>query len=1091
MPREKTQVALPDNKNEALNKLFDSAGYEKTRAKIDKELPFFQYYLNQAVVNLQKLGAPELGRDEDKVQRLIEGLSDEKIQVLADFLWLFKTDNPGEDFKDYRKTTTMLVDRIFRLRNFFCHPERGPIAPLITDTVFYHFFAGWALGEARLHSLEGGVKSDRIFKMSIMNAQEIDKDDRTRNTFAFTRRGIVMLICMALYKDEAIEFCQALDDMKLPRVELDEELEQSEEEQTELRKKASIRKAYHLVFSYFSKKRSFNAVDQENHDFVCFTDIIGYLNKVPMVSMDYLALNEERERLAKLDAESTESEENRRFKYTLHRRMKDRFLSFITAYCEDVSLLPHIHFKRLDISPYIGRKRYCFGVEKDNSVRQSRHYAIEKDAIRFEWRAEQHYGDIHINALRSAISAAEFKRLMIASRSQKTSGMFKPDAELNRYFTAYHKVLEKMLNEPECDFINREGYLPELVAITGASPEELMDNDTLLKKMSPFFPENITRFFIPRDNIPSNEVLLAKLKNALENAIRHDEEFIARMDGAKEWADKYADVPLEKRPKRPRDFTFNDNAFIAKVFALLNLYLPDDRKFRQLPKGKQHRASMDFEYQTLHAVIGRFSGDQQELWDYLKGVRTVYRYEGKKKFRDHTVNVIDSKRRPQLFDVADQLKAKEGEFFNQERKRLDRNPQFDANGRPRQPRHSLQMLARAAVLLHKDFCKKLLNQYGNAKLDGLRTQLQEDCRKFGVRLGLPLSHDAILKTILHIDEAKWLHAFNEKENRPWENRSLLLGGHVVTQIPLPNTFTSLCLTRILKKRQDMLPFFRKDGSFDFNKLFREVYAANARLSLRSFYDVTPLLALAKTKSVAGTAWEPELLELHPKADAAPDGAELDKAVRKIKDVHNQDLLLLDLALDYHQRFVTKEQTAVAQADKKLKTIRSLSFDACRDIYDYFNNEEKIAIDGVTILLKPNDRLRSSFAQILGFVKDITAHYTDEQKNKGIDFYDLLREYRRIQARDRRIKIRYFIRILKLEALVEEPNLDGLSEEEIRKRLYSVYLPRTLGKKKRMTFEEFNSLVEFRNGLNHTGFNFTDEACQMADKVLKYFGIMPD
>ncbi len=1074
---ETTKVALPNDKNQAINKLFDSADRQKTLAKIEKELPFFQYYLNQAVVNLQKLGAPDLSGDEDKAQKLIEELPDAKIQILADFLWLFKTDNPGEDFKDYRKITTMLVDKIFRLRNFFCHRERGDIKPLLTNAAFYHFFAGWALGEARLHSLEGGVKSDRIFKMSIMNTQEINKDDRTRNTYAFTRRGIVMLVCMALYKDEAVEFCQALDDMKLPRVELDEELEQSDSEQTELRKKAGIRTAYHLVFSYFSKKRSFNAVDEENHDFVCFTDIIGYLNKVPMVSMDYLALNEERKRLAELEAASTESDENKRFKYTLHRRMKDRFLSFITAYCEDVSLLPHIHFKRLDISSYIGRKRYCFGIESDNSVRQSRHYAIEKDAIRFEWRAKQHYGDIHIDSLRSAISASEFKRLMLASRSEKTKGQFNADRELDAYFTAYHKVLEKMLNEPECDFINREGYLPELTAITGASRKELMDNPTLLEKMRPFFPENITRFFIPRDNIPDNQALLEQLKNALQNAIKHDDDFIARMDGATEWTSKYADVPPEKRPKRPQEYRFNDNAFISKVFALLNLYLPDDRKFRQLPKGKQHRACMDFEYQTLHAIIGRFASDPQELWDYLKGIKTVYRYEGNKRIPDHTINVIDSKRRPELFNVADQLAAKEKDFFYQEKKRLDRNPQFDANGR--QPRHSLQMLARAALLLHKEFCKKLLAHYEKANLDGLRAQLQEDCRKFGVRLGLPLSHDAIIKTILHIDEVKWTHAFNEKENRPWENRSLLNGGHVVTQVPLPNTFTSSCLARILINRPDMRPFFRADGSFDFNKLFREVFAAKAKLSLRNYYDVTPLLALAKTNNVAGTAWEPQLLELYPRQEAHPGGTEIDKAVRKIKDVHNQDLLLLDLALDYHQRFEEKEQTANAQ---------HIGFDACRDIYDYFNNEEKIVINGVTVFLKPNDRLRSSFAQIRGFIKGITASYSDEQKAKGIGFYDLSREYRRIQAKDRRIKIRYFGRILKLESLVEEPDLTNVPEEERRKKLFPVYLRRTPGRKKRMTFEEFDSLVEFRNRLNHDGFNFSREECEMADKVLKYFGL---
>ena len=727
----------------------------------------------------------------------------------------------------------MLAMQIFKLRNFFCHPNKGTIEPLVVNMDFYHFFAGWLLGEARMNSLENGVKSDRIFKMSVMNLQRKDNDDRTRNTYAFTRRGIILLTCLALYKDDAIEFCQVMHDMKLPRVELEEDDELTEEEKAACRKKASIRKAYHLVMTYFSQKRRRHAVNQENLDFVHFTDIIGYLNKVPGVSLDYLALNDERSMLASLAAASTESEENKRFKYTLHHRMKDRFLTFLAGFCEDFDLLPSIRFKRLDISDHIGRKRYCFGKENDNSNGQEKHYAIEKDAIRFEFRPTQHYGQIHIDSLRSAVSASELKRMVLASVSTQTSGKFKADKELEAYFSAYHKVLEMMLNEPECDFIDRKGYLPELTAITGATAEELADDKMFLEKMRPFFPENLSRFFIPQDNIPGPDVLAERLRNALTSEIDHDRKFIERLDGAEEWFQKYKDVEKENCPKKPQEFRFNDGDYISKVFALLNLYLPDDRKFRQLPRGKQHRDCTDFEYQTLHAVIGRFATDPQELWDYLLGVRTIYRYEGRKKIPDHTENVIDSKRRPQLFNVADKLRNLVRDAFAAEKRQLQANPRLDGKGRPVQPRYSLQMLARAAVKLHEDFCKKLQEKYRKgADMTALDKDLREDCRRFGVRLGMPLCHDAILRTILHIDEAKWQNAYNYDQRKKWENRSLQDGGHVVTQVPLPNFFTSRSLANNpgIAKNQGLKDCFLKDGAFDFNRLFREFFAAKAPCS---------------------------------------------------------------------------------------------------------------------------------------------------------------------------------------------------------------------------------------------------------------------
>ena len=134
---------------------------------------------------------------------------------------------------------------------------------------------------------------------------------------------------------------------------------------------------------------------------------------------------------------------NKLYKYSLHRRFKDRFLSFAAAYCEDFNLLPALRFKRLDISEHIGRKRYSFGSENDNRNRMDRHYVIKNDAIAFEFIPTEHYGDIKISSLRGNISETLFKKLLYALLKWQPE---KINAKISEYLTAYHKVLEKMLN---------------------------------------------------------------------------------------------------------------------------------------------------------------------------------------------------------------------------------------------------------------------------------------------------------------------------------------------------------------------------------------------------------------------------------------------------------------------------------------------------------------------------------------------------------------------------------------------------------------------------------------------------------------------
>ena len=1083
------KIALPANRELAINKLFDAANREKTQAIRKQELPVFQLYLNYAVTNIQEIAKlPEgLFREDDMVKEL-EKKDDQTLQRLANFLWLFKVDNPEQDFgRSYRSNAIAIAKQIFLLRNFFCHPKGDGIAPLVVNHNFYQFFAGWLSAEARDHSLKLGVKTNKIYEMKIMNVQE-KNDDRSKQTYAFTRKGIILLTCLALYKDDATEFLQAMHDMKLTTREL---IEEGDEEEIEsARKKASSRKAFHEMFTYFSMRRSYGAVNSENHDWACFTDIIGYLNKVPGVSLDYLALDNERNMLAQRAAESTESDENKEFKYTLHRRRKERFLSFLAAYCEDFNIIPSIHFKRLDISEHIGRKRYRFGFENDNSVRQSRHYAIEKDAIRFEFRPTQHYGDIHIDSLRGAVSATELRHILLAHDRK----VFDAEKELNAYFTAYHKILEKMLNEPECDFIDRTGYLPELRAVTGASEEMLLDDGTFKAVMAPYFPENLTRFFIPQDNIPSVPELRQKLLQGIGNEIKRDDDLLARMDRFDQHQKEVSEF-WEKHPARteedealfkkevsrlPQDCRFSDGFLIARVFDLLNLYLPVDRKFRQLPKGKQHRQCLDYEYQTVHAIIGRFSKNPSDLWDKLKGQKTLRTEQGTK-----FIPLDDAKRRPELSDVAEQLRSLVSRELKAEEKYMESHPKFGANGRPVRPSYTLMMLAKAAVALHKSFCESKKKHYQADRSSDLEQVMKDDCRIFGIRLGMQLTHEAIVKTILHIDIAKWENAYNYQENCPWQNRNLASGGHIVTQVPLTNDFATIH-ARQAAKRKDLSDFFNAKGDFDFSAYCRLAFIPQktAKISLRDFYDVSPLVKFAKTKDATGTAWAPERLAEFPKETAEPTKAELSKAVGEIKDVRTQDAILLYIAQKYHERYASSPEVT---ENAKLK------FSNCSTVYEYFESEEVIELKGgLKVRLKPNDRLRSMFAQIRDYSEKLVAMLSADEKGKPVNFYDLAFKFRRIQAADRRVRIEYFSKIMDLERRVDEPVYpDTMSKEEQHKALYSLYLPRTLGKKKKMTFEEFESLIGFRNQIFHKGFAISDEDCAKADKVLRYFGIGVD
>lgn len=1267
----KRHVTLRDDRNEAINKLFDQADFMKTRALREKELPVFQLYLNYAVTNIQNfLGMEErnfrLDSIESHLSKRIQKRQDSKpwtendekediaLYRLANFLWLFKVDDPEQDYglkfekdeKDYRFYALALAKKVFDLRTFFCHPQGKGIQELIANRQFYEFFAGDLCGAAREEALKPGMKSAKVFEMKLMNPQDINHDDRTKTTYAFTRKGVILLICMALFKDDAEEFLQSLHDMKLPTHEL---LEDGNSEEFEsVRKKAPSAKAFHEFFTYYSLRRGYGAINSIDHDFSCFADIVGYLNKVPTVSLESLALDNERQMLEKKKAESMESDENKESKYKLQRRFKDRFLTFLAGYCEDFAVMPSLHFKRLDISEKDGRKRYCFGIENDNSNGQDRHFAIENDAIRFEFRPKKHYGDIHIDHLRSAISATALRNVLLAHEGE----IFDAEEALSNYFTAYHKILEKMLNEPPCDFIDREKYMEELQIVTVTSAEKLRDDNEFRKAMAPYFPENLTRFFIPEDNIPSEAIRRERLLRGLNTEINRDEDILRNRFSkftqyqidcrkyheklAREGKDEKDPENAKDKPKFPKGCRFSDGFFVSRVFDLLNLYLPDNCKFRQLPRGKQHRGTEDFEYQTLHATIGRVGKNVQPLWDFLEGKNTMGTKRGRvlkpvsealrncfhaneadvlKRYRDNGIVLLDKSGNPargsnnplmELARAAVMLHKR----YCEERKaavsvgmgtspadkddvyldRLDQYVQYDAD-RSKLPEYgspeatsetpckfsndfcakrvfdlldlylpdghklsqtiqdnenckmlyarlkmfasnqmgfwnylcgpsarqagrfaelygvsgSLQnrfnvlkreihgidlivILAKAAIELHKEYFGKSLKQSTTpATLD----EINADCRRFGIRLGMELSREAIFKTILHIDMPKWQNAFNYAEGCKWQDRRLEDVGHIVTQIPLPNDFIIAQVTKKAAKINEIhkkecfksngqFNFFKSNGQFNFNVYCSKIFfhEKTGNINLRDFYETRPLMNCLKTKDLSGTAWAPDLQEKFPKDSLEPTKSELEKAIREIKDVHNQDAVLLFIALKYHEKFAAKNSPAI----KNVPDV-SLSFSKCSSIYDYFENEEEISLDGLKMKLRPNDRLRPVFIQIRDYAHKLMETLSAEEKDKPIDFYDLVSKFRRIQIEDRKKRIEFCGRFMNLESHVDESRLQNPKDHD---ELFNLYRCGTSSED--MTREDFEFLIAFRNQIFHKGFAISKEDCDKAEKVLRYFGI---
>lgn len=1159
-----------DSRYNALKKLF--AGQVEN---ISNEIPVFQLYLTIALDNIEGICKNSEAKYNDsekvnwgydyepsKIRKYLEREGNRKlVEELADFLWIFKIDNPADDYKKYecRARAIDLVERLYMMRSFLYHLNNSGIDSLIAGHSFYTFFEGELAGNARNEAVSNCTKTDKILKMRLMTPQVIcyegegekmDKRISSECTYAFTRKGIIMLICLALYKDEAAEFCQSLHDMKLCRKDVLEECAAMEEAEREknlctLRKKASPRRAMHIFFSYYSMRRGYRAVSEEDHDFICFTHILGYLNKVPSTAMAYLALKQERKMLDDLREKSTKIESNKETKYMLHERLKPKTLSFLAKYCEDFKIFPSIAFKHLDTSDDIGRGRYFF--KTDESDKQDFHYIIRNDAIRFEWCPKEHYGDIHIDRLRSAVSLDELRRMIIASKRG-----VKVNEALDKYFAAYHRILEKALGEGGKDFIDRSSYLEDLSIVTGATIEELSDdggdNKVFREKMSPYFPVNFTRFFIPQENIPDKGKLKEDLMKAIKNQIIYDEELINELEQMRKWGR----IERDKRPEMPEHRRMNDGDYIYQVFRTINLYLSDENKYRQLPREKRHRGEKDIEFQAKHAIVGRFPLDQNAFWDMLKGVKSIYEYEkekisnvddrvansrGRRKRSGEIEDPREAKRRPELAALYDKLrecynciskneiphlkktKRAYNEIINEENQYLKKNDEFPP---------SLSVLSEASLCCHLIFCKKKLawlegvrieEKKDEEKKDEEKEELKRECRRYGVRVGLPLSKKALYSTILRLDWDKWRNAYNTKENMKWINRSLDGKGHIVTQIPLTNSFTVRLLQKQMPRIEKQFPVRREKDIVEF--LFNDAIARSKHWRLRDFYgeeqissgqrsNQNILMKARITGSLAGTRWDTSLDEELRSQEAVPGRRDFYSKAVELKKTYYEDLLLLYIAEKYQKKFI--ESAAYSDVGQKFIPI----IKGGGSIYDFFETSLKMDVgNGLSVLIRPNDCLRLVFTRVKNRSKELhdillEEGKTDEDLKSGVDFNEVTGRMREVEAKDNRIRKEFLDLIFQLEGKIaweadvvnKYAKLKGEAsskEEENRIEdaekceIYRLYLNAVNGKKlndkaKKLPRERFDELVKFRNFLLHGGFNIPHEDVNKARETLRLFGI---
>ena len=1125
--KKRTYLSGDYKRDMATLRILGSIRNPQTRKDESKnEVPQFITYLTLALQNVSEI----LGKGLD-----ISNLSDESAvrNVLADsgkmfevasFLWMYRVEEPGRDYDrikkgEYAERAKEIVVTLWKLRNMFVHPYRGDAArALIVSPDFYRFIEGELYSEAREHALGPGRKSEKIFKLKLFNPH-----DDGRLTYEFTRKGMIFLVCLALYRHDASEFVQQFPDLQLPpcewQVEQGIRKRPSESELVELRKKGGSIKAILDAFTWYSMRASRTDINVANSDYLNFANILLYLNKVPSAAYNYLLLDDEAKRLAERAAVSQESKENKRFKYLLQERKKDRFLTLALAYLEDFHKLDCIRFKRLDITVRPERKRYMFGPIPEGTVNErgeplsdangmDRHYAIHNGAAQFEFVPERHYGPIQIKHLRGAVSEGEIMRLLLVMFDNGIRRK-NPNDAIKEYLSAYHRILERMLNATDTSEFSLDDpqYRADFKTVSGKG-DDVFTREKFVGEMKPFFSENVTRYFVGDELRPTPDALQKKLVKRFEAMRGRAEDFLLKMDRLTDWRrldmearkDKGFPVCLIGELKYPpRTCKINDAQLVKWVLRYINLFLAKEEKFRQLPRGLRHRGVRDFEFQLLHADIGRFGVNPDALWRTLEKRNSINGENG----------------------ALEMLKDRERALFRSEQDRC--RGRRDRNGRALRVSHTLTMLATAAAELYSEICESFRSEYSAPLTDEGKEILPYVCPTYGVRAGLPLDLKSLVKTVLGIDLDTWSHAYDYATGRNFENRHLADAADlIVTQVPMPNIFAIRCV----RPGENGEPF-------KFNPAFRVFMPyERGKMALRRYYDATPLIVAVKrfdeqsrfgkgeheranaevpcsgTEGVVTREWtcDGEIGSGKEPPRFRPSFArgDVNKAIQAIQLAERQDKVLLACAKAYWDRYMGEEITATQNEkgkdeQKKKSKIRNLRLSEAADIGEFFNLPIDDLVNGVKIRMMPNDFARPAYGVVTAHVKELVDYVTPIQGGDGVySFYDLWLALRDLQRKENSLRLEFLPAVVKFNAFVNiPPELELLPNDQPEKltRILS-HCNRALsclcGNVEPLSEEEYLLLAKFEPRLRHPtrkGLDLVHFDTRAVRAIYKRFGFL--
>ena len=785
-----------------------------------------------------------------------------------------------------------------------------------------------------------------------------------------------------------------------------------------------------------------------------------------------------------------------------------------------------------------------------------RHYVIKQDAIAFEFIPTAHYGDIKISSMRGTLSEAEFKNLLFTG---KRYGFNNVNDKLHEYLSAYHRILEKMLNAPADEEFSLDDFEEEFAIVTGVSGDELYDN--FAKVTEHCFPENLTRFFMGDSGELSQQEMYQDLQYRLKVLSCHASDFLKRLRAFNAWRK----VPKESRTTRrppvcaadklnyaPYTTNFSDGDLIAWVFRAFNLHLAPENKFRQLSRGEQHNDGIrDHEYQLLHAAIGKYSlapkavdsllcKCRPELVDVFADIkRRPYKQLAKdiylsitsdKTYKNFSNEFIDdfiessfdiqtlmnniSKCVSLEAEKKEKLERKLEEYYssdskdtsiyskliekyidkkNQQKKVKDKitatmlyylavklNPKIEWEKIKKRIKplfkkkedikedFKLLMLAEAAAMHCLEYYRKELTKWESCGVYGVDGEvLRAECRRFKVKVGMPLDRNSLIKTILGIDENKWSYAYNYAANEPFRGRTLASSEHIFTKVPIPNGFAS----------RSIPPKALADGNFDFHKALREM---KTDLNLRNYYDVSAMVEFLRTGNNSGLNTHREIIRGDERIIEPLEITRntINKAHGQLRKYEYQDKLLVNIALEYRKRFMQNESMFEKTAEIEEST----------SIYSFYDAPVKATLKGgIKLSIYPNDLLRPAFALIRqkNNLQAITAAI--DPSRKEFTYYELQEKLRMIQAEDRRKRLEILPQIFAFENGVSLPETLVYSKKEDKKQREKenrdLQYPYYKRRYPSLTREEFDIIAETRNAVFHTGIGLdTASALQLLKKL---------